>query len=59
MKATLDKDGRVPLYGILFDVDKTTLKQESEKQLQHVVSLMKDNPDLVLEVQGHTRRSGF
>ena len=58
MKAALDKDGRVQLYGILFDVDKATLKDESVKQLQHVVTLMKDNPELVLEVQGHTDDQG-
>ncbi|MDT8273024.1 MAG: OmpA family protein [Desulfomonilia bacterium] len=58
MKAALDKDGRVQLYGILFDVDKATLKEESVKQLQHVVTLMKDNPELVLEVQGHTDDQG-
>jgi len=58
MKAALDKDGRVQLYGILFDVDKATLKEESVKQLQHVVTLMKDNPELILEVQGHTDDQG-
>ena len=58
MKAALDKDGRAQLYGIFFDVDKATLKEESVKQLQHVVTLMKDNTDLVLEVQGHTDDQG-
>ncbi len=58
MKEALDKEGRVLLYGILFDVDKATLKEESVKQLQHVVTLMKDNPELTLEVQGHTDDQG-
>jgi len=58
MKEALDKDGRVQLYGILFDVDKATLKEDSVKQLQHVVTLMKDNPGLTLEVQGHTDDQG-
>jgi len=58
IKAALDKNGRVQLYGILFDVDKATLKAESVKQLQHVVTLMKDNPKLTLEVQGHTDDQG-
>ncbi|HOO39797.1 MAG TPA: OmpA family protein, partial [Deltaproteobacteria bacterium] len=30
----------------------------SVKQLQHVVTLMKDNPELILEVQGHTDDQG-
>ncbi|MCJ7819851.1 MAG: OmpA family protein [Bacteroidales bacterium] len=58
MKAALDKDGRVQLHGILFDVDKATLKAESVKQLQHMVTLLKDYPELVLEVQGHTDDQG-
>ena len=58
MKAALDAKGRVQLHGILFDLDKATLQPESDKQLQDVVTLMKDNPDLKLEVQGHTDDQG-
>jgi outer membrane protein OmpA-like peptidoglycan-associated protein len=58
MKAALDKDGRIQLYGILFDVNKATLKAESVKQMQHVVTLMKDDPELNLEVRGHTDDQG-
>ena len=58
MKAALDAEGRVQLHGILFDLDKATLQPESSKQLQHVVDLLKDNPDLKLEVQGHTDDQG-
>lgn len=58
MKAALDKDGRVLLYGILFDYDKASLQKESLEQLEHVVTLLHDNPDLALEVQGHTDDQG-
>ncbi|MBN2565804.1 MAG: OmpA family protein [Candidatus Eisenbacteria bacterium] len=58
MKAALDADGRVQLYGILFDTDKATLKSESSEQLQDVVTLLRDNPSLRLEVQGHTDDQG-
>ncbi|MBN2107545.1 MAG: OmpA family protein [Deltaproteobacteria bacterium] len=58
LKAALDKDGRVLLYGILFDLDKAVLKQESNKQLQHIVSLLLQYPELRLEVQGHTDDQG-
>ena len=58
MKAALDAEGRIQLYGILFDLDKATLQLESSKQLQHMVTLLKDNPDLMLEVQGHTDDQG-
>jgi OOP family OmpA-OmpF porin len=58
LKEVLDKSGKVLLYGILFDLDKSTLKQESEKQLNHIVSLMLKYPDLKIEVQGHTDNQG-
>lgn len=58
MKAALDKDNRVALYDILFEYDKATLQVDSQEQLGHVVVLLKDNPDLVLEVQGHTDAEG-
>lgn len=58
MKAALDADGRVRLYGILFDLDKATLKPESVKQLQDVIVLLKQSPGLKLEVQGHTDDQG-
>ncbi|MBN1546080.1 MAG: OmpA family protein [Syntrophaceae bacterium] len=58
LKDALDKDGRIALYGILFDLDKATLKPESIKQLQHVVTLLLDNPKLKLEIQGHTDDQG-
>ncbi|MDN5280379.1 MAG: OmpA-OmpF porin, family [Clostridiales bacterium] len=58
MKAALDSEGRVQLHDILFDLDKATLKQESTRQLQHVVTLLKNSPDLSLEIQGHTDNQG-
>jgi len=58
MKAALDKDGKVALYGILFDLDKATLKPESVKQLQHVLTLLQTHPQLKLEIQGHTDNQG-
>jgi len=58
LKAALDKDGKVLLYGILFDLDKASLKPKSVKQLMHIVTLMQTYPDLYLEVQGHTDSQG-
>ena len=58
MKAALDADGRVALYGILFDINKATLQQASDKQLQDVLTLLLEHPDLKLEVQGHTDSDG-
>jgi outer membrane protein OmpA-like peptidoglycan-associated protein len=58
MKAALEAEGRVQLHGILFDLDRATLQPKSTKQLQDVVTLMKDQPGLKLEVQGHTDDQG-
>jgi OmpA-OmpF porin, OOP family len=58
MMAALDSDGKISLYGILFEFDKATLQQPSGKQLQDVVSLLALNPELRLEIQGHTDSDG-
>ncbi|TVQ71114.1 MAG: OmpA family protein, partial [Balneolaceae bacterium] len=58
MKAALDAEGKIALYGILFDFDKETLQQASSKQLQQVVTLLMENPELKLEIQGHTDSDG-
>jgi len=58
MKAALDSDGRIALYGILFDYDKATLQQSSNDQLQEVLTLLLQYPELSLEIQGHTDSDG-
>ncbi len=58
MMAALNAEGKVALYGILFDFDKATLQQSSGKQLQIVLTLLLSNPDLRLEIQGHTDSDG-
>ncbi|HSL88845.1 MAG TPA: OmpA family protein, partial [Ignavibacteriaceae bacterium] len=58
LKAALDQNGKVILHGILFDLDKVTLKQDSEKQLSNIVTLLIKYPDLKLEIQGHTDDQG-
>jgi len=58
MKAALDADGKIALYGILFDYDKATLQQASNKELQDVLSMLSDHPDLRVEIQGHTDSDG-
>jgi len=44
--------------GINFDVDKATIKPESMGTLNMIVQVMKDNPDIKFEVDGHTDNSG-
>ncbi|MFP4482058.1 MAG: OmpA family protein [Thermovirgaceae bacterium] len=58
MKKALDAEGKIVLYDILFDYDKATLQQFSDKQLQHVLTLLAENPELHFEIQGHTDGDG-
>jgi OOP family OmpA-OmpF porin len=54
----LAKTGSVTLNNILFDTGKATIKAESEGPLDTVAELLKSNPSLKLEIQGHTDNTG-
>lgn len=58
MKRALDEEGSVAIYGINFDVDRAVLKLGAEEALIEMVKLMKNNPDLKIEIQGHTDNTG-
>ena len=51
-------DGRFITYGITFDVGKSTIKPESMGEINRIVALMKENPDLKFSVEGHTDSTG-
>ncbi len=54
----LDRDCHVALYGIEFDFNKATIRQDSDAVLNKVLALLNSRPDLKLEVQGHTDNVG-
>jgi len=58
MEKQIDSAGRIALYGILFDFNKSTLKPESDPTLVEIVSLLKEDPALKLLVVGHTDNVG-
>lgn len=58
IKRRLDAEGRIAVYGILFDTDKADLKPEATKPLGEIVKLMLQYPDLSIEIQGHTDDQG-
>ena len=58
MKRALDEEGHVAIYGINFDIDRAVLKLGAEEVLIEMVKLMKNNPDLKIEIQGHTDNTG-
>jgi outer membrane protein OmpA-like peptidoglycan-associated protein len=50
--------GRVALYGILFDSNKTEIKPESEQALSEIAKLLVNRPALNVLVVGHTDSVG-
>ncbi len=51
-------DGKFVTYGITFDVGKSVIKPESMGEINRIVKLMQENPELKFEVQGHTDNTG-
>ncbi len=49
---------KIVTHGINFDMDKATLKPESMGTLNMIIGVMKDNPGLKFEVDGHTDNTG-
>jgi OmpA-OmpF porin, OOP family len=58
MAKALSATGKIDIYGIFFDVDKTELKPESRATLEEVAKLLKSDPSLRIEVAGHTDNTG-
>ncbi len=51
-------DGKFIAYGILFDVNKSTLKPESMGTINEIAKMMKEHGDLKFEIGGHTDSDG-
>ena len=54
MAETLTKDGRVAVYGINFDFNSATLRPESTVVLEQVADLLRTQPELGIDIEGHT-----
>jgi OOP family OmpA-OmpF porin len=54
----LDQDCRLPLYGIVFDLDQATLHPDSAAVLEKARAVLGARPGLEIEVQGHTDNAG-
>ena len=57
LKQQLDGSGKVALQ-VNFATDKTEILADSLPQIDQVVRLLQDNPDLQLAVNGHTDNTG-
>jgi outer membrane protein OmpA-like peptidoglycan-associated protein/tetratricopeptide (TPR) repeat protein len=49
---------KIALRNVFFDVGKSTVKDESNTELDRLVKLMKDVPGLKIELSGHTDNTG-
>lgn len=58
MALEIGKNGRVALYGILFDFNKADIKPESNETLAEVAKYLTSNPNTKLVVAGHTDNVG-
>ncbi len=57
MKTVLDKKGVISLY-INFDFDKASLRPDAAPVIAQVDALLKNNPDLKLDIEGNTDNVG-
>ena len=53
----LEQTGHVALY-ILFDTAKTEIKPESLPMIAEIATMMRENPDMRLRIEGHTDSVG-
>lgn len=51
-------DGKVAVYGLYFDTDKSEIKPESKAALAEMAKLMQQNPALKVYIVGHTDNQG-
>jgi outer membrane protein OmpA-like peptidoglycan-associated protein len=59
MQKSLQDTGRVNLYGIHFDFDKDEIKPDSQPTIDEMIKLMRANPQIKLQVVGHTDSQGL
>lgn len=53
----LNREGHIALY-INFDTGKSTIKPESEQIISQIVQMLKANPELSINIEGHTDNVG-
>lgn len=51
-------EAKIVTHGITFDIDKSDIKPESMGTLNMIVGVLKSNPDLKFEIDGHTDNTG-
>jgi len=54
----IDIGSKIALRNVFFDIGKSIVKKDSYSELDRLVSLMKELPNLVVELSGHTDNTG-
>jgi len=58
LKESIDTEGKIALYGILFDVGKSVIKPESTEALNLITEYLNNNPTVKIYIVGHTDITG-
>lgn len=56
--ATVEENTSIVLNNIFFDFDKSTLRAESNPELNRIISLMKEKSGMQIEIAGHADATG-
>ncbi|AZJ34122.1 OmpA family protein [Tenacibaculum singaporense] len=51
-------DDQIIINPIYFDFDLYNIREDAEYELEHIVSVLKDNPDISLRIESHTDSRG-
>ncbi|MFO7867941.1 MAG: OmpA family protein [Bacteroidales bacterium] len=54
----LEKDSRIVLRNVFFDFNSAKLDPKSYTELDNLVKIMQDNPNMIIEIGGHTDNKG-
>jgi outer membrane protein OmpA-like peptidoglycan-associated protein len=54
----IKKGNKIVLKNIFYDFDKSTLRNESETELEQLLKLMNENPSMQIELSSHTDNKG-
>lgn len=56
--AKIEKGNKIVLNNIFFEVDRFELKKESFTELNQLIKVMEENPDIKVSIEGHTDHTG-
>lgn len=54
----IQKDSRIVLRNVFFEYGSATLDPKSYAELDNLIKIMQDNPNMIIEIGGHTDNSG-